>query len=80
MVSFQTKNLEFWRAFEWKRLAYIFYGHLEYITAIWYIPWPFGNFVAMWYLFPRFGVLCQEKSGNPAPNEEIQYCFNATNL
>jgi hypothetical protein len=45
-----------------------------------YIPWPFGNFVAICYLFPRFGVLCQEKSGNPAPNEEIQYCFNVTNL
>jgi hypothetical protein len=30
----------------------IFYGHLVY-------------FVAIWYNFPRFGILDQEKSGNP---------------
>jgi hypothetical protein len=30
----------------------IFYGHLEY-------------FVAIWYNFPHFGILDQEKSGNP---------------
>jgi hypothetical protein len=29
----------------------IFYGHLVY-------------FVVIWYLFPRFGILEQEKSGN----------------
>jgi hypothetical protein len=44
----------------------IFYGRSEYITAIWYILWPLGNLVAVWYSFPRFGILCQEKSGNPA--------------
>jgi hypothetical protein len=32
--------------------------------AIWYILWPFGNVVVIWYMFPRFGILCQEKSGN----------------
>jgi hypothetical protein len=31
----------------------IFYGH-------------FGNLVAILYIFPHFGILCQEKSGNPA--------------
>jgi hypothetical protein len=45
--------------------ASIFYGHLEYFTVIWYILWPFGNVVVIWYSFPRFGILCQEKSGNP---------------
>jgi hypothetical protein len=30
----------------------IFSGHLIY-------------FVAIWYIFPRFGILDQEKSGNP---------------
>jgi hypothetical protein len=44
----------------------IFYGHLEYFTVIWYILWPFGNVVLIWYIFPHFGILCQEKSGNPA--------------
>jgi hypothetical protein len=44
----------------------IFYGHLEYSIAIWYILRPFGHLVALWYIFPLFGILCQEKSGNPA--------------
>jgi hypothetical protein len=43
----------------------IFYAHLECITAICYILWSFGNFVVIWYIFPRFGTLCQEKSGSP---------------
>jgi hypothetical protein len=43
-----------------------FYGHLEYFTAIWNILRPFGNVVAIWYIFPQFGILRQEKSGNPA--------------
>jgi hypothetical protein len=30
----------------------ILYGNLEY-------------FVVIWYIFPRFGMLYQEKSGNP---------------
>jgi hypothetical protein len=34
--------------------------------AIWYILWTLGNLVAIRYIFPRFGILCQEKSGNPA--------------
>jgi hypothetical protein len=47
--------------------AGIFFGHLEYFTVIWYILWPFGNVVVTWYIFSRFGILCQEKSGNPGP-------------
>jgi hypothetical protein len=42
-----------------------FYGHLEYITAIWYILWQIGNLFAIWYISPRFGILIKEKSGNP---------------
>jgi hypothetical protein len=45
--------------------ASIFSGHLEYFTVISYILWPFGNIVVIWYIFPHFGKLCQEKSGNP---------------
>jgi hypothetical protein len=44
----------------------IFYGHLEFITAIWYSLWSFGNLVAIWYISPRFSILNKEKSGNPA--------------
>jgi hypothetical protein len=45
--------------------AGIFYGHLEYFSHL-VILWPFGNVVVIWYIFPCFGILCQEKSGNPA--------------
>jgi hypothetical protein len=55
---------KFWRVFLREILEYlmtiwsilrpleIFYGHLEY-------------FVVIWYIYPRFGILDQEKSGNP---------------
>jgi hypothetical protein len=71
MVSFQTKNPnlgKFWRVLQWKRLVYfmdtfsilrpleIFYGHLVY-------------FVVIWYIFSRFGILYQEKYGNPASGD-----------
>jgi hypothetical protein len=58
-----------WRVLLWKILVYfmiiwsilllleIFYGHLVY-------------FVVMWYIFPRFGILYQEKSGNPEAKTE----------
>jgi hypothetical protein len=38
----------------------ILYGHL-------YILRSFGMFGLIWYIFPRVGILFQEKSGNPAP-------------
>jgi hypothetical protein len=54
----------------------LFYGHLVYFTAIWYILdilwlfWifcgHFGYFMVIWYIFPRFGMLYKEKSGKPA--------------
>jgi hypothetical protein len=40
-------------------------GHLEYLTSIWNILGTFGKFVVIWYIIPRFGMLYQEKSGNP---------------
>jgi hypothetical protein len=43
----------------------IFYYHLVYFTAIGNILWPFGIFGVIWYIFPRFGILYQEISGNP---------------
>jgi hypothetical protein len=35
-----------------------FYGLLLYFMDIWYSSWKFG-------IFSRFGILCEEKSGNP---------------
>jgi hypothetical protein len=46
----------------------IYSGHLEYFTANWYIVWAFGNFLVICYIFPHFGILYQEKSGNPVLN------------
>jgi hypothetical protein len=49
----------------------ISYRHvLNVVTflAVWNILQPFGSYcghLAMWYIFPRFGIMCQEKSGNP---------------
>jgi hypothetical protein len=31
---------------------------------------PFGNVVVIWYIFPRFGILCQDKSGNPGQERD----------
>jgi hypothetical protein len=39
--------------------------HLVYFVAIWYILLQFGIFNDSLACFPRFGVLYQEKSGNP---------------
>jgi hypothetical protein len=55
----------------------IFYGHLEYIMAIWYIVWSFGNLVAIRYIFHCFGILCQEKSDNTT-SKALQLMFDAT--
>jgi hypothetical protein len=43
----------------------IFYDHLVYFKAIANILWPFGIFCGNLVYFPRFGILDQEKSGNP---------------
>jgi hypothetical protein len=42
---------------------------LVYSMVIWKICWklwPFGDLDSILYIFPHFGTLCQEKSGNPA--------------
>jgi hypothetical protein len=49
----------------------LFYDHMVYFMAIWCILWLFDTFMSTWYIFvslvyfSRFGMLCQEKSGNP---------------
>jgi hypothetical protein len=42
-----------------------FYYTLDYFMAIGNILWPFGVFCGNLVYFPRFGILVQEKSGNP---------------
>jgi hypothetical protein len=43
----------------------VFYGHLVYFKAIWYILWLFGN------IFPRSLTLYQENYGSP---DTVQGC------
>jgi hypothetical protein len=67
-ANFQTKNPnlgKFWRVLQWRMLVYV--------MAIWSISPQFGRscghsiyFTVIWYVFSRFGILYQEKSGNPA--------------
>jgi hypothetical protein len=33
--------------------------------AIWNISWRFESFRTIWYIFSGFGIMHQEKSGNP---------------
>jgi hypothetical protein len=47
----------------------IFQGHLEYFTDIWDISWPSGTFCVHLVLFPGFGIMYQEQSGNPVDEE-----------
>jgi hypothetical protein len=43
----------------------IFYAHLVHFTVFCYILWTFGIVCGNWYIFSSFGILYQEKSGNP---------------
>jgi hypothetical protein len=65
MAYFHTKNLDlgkFWMVLLWKMLVYL--------MAICPILRPFGTFMETWNTFSRFGMLSQDKSGNPADEEE----------
>jgi hypothetical protein len=44
----------------------IFYGHLVHFTVFCYILWRFGIVRVNLVYFSHFGILYQEKSGNPA--------------
>jgi hypothetical protein len=70
MVYFQTKNPnlgKFWRVLQWTMLVcngyVVVYCHLKYFVAI-----CTSYFMVIWYMFTQFGMLYQEKSGNPAPD------------
>jgi hypothetical protein len=50
---FSNPKSQFGQIMEGLRLedVEIFYGHLEYFRAIWYILWPFGKVVVIWYVY-----------------------------
>jgi hypothetical protein len=45
--------------------VFIFYDPLEYFMEIWDVLWPFGTFCFNLVHFSGFGIVYQEKSGNP---------------
>jgi hypothetical protein len=49
----------------------IFYGHLVHFTVFCYILWTFGIVCGNLFYFSRFGILYQEKSGNPVSYDNI---------
>jgi hypothetical protein len=59
----------------------IFYRHLVYLKAYWYILLPFGIFSGYLVYFHHFGMLYQNKSGNPGPKQGIRRTeFSVTRL
>jgi hypothetical protein len=77
MVCFQTKNSnlgKFWRALDGKMLIYF--------RTFWNSSWTFGIFyyhlvlfVFICYIFPGFGIMYHEKSGNPGRKHETRFFF-----
>jgi hypothetical protein len=68
MANFQTKNPnlgKFGNALQRKMLVFLwlfclFYGQIAYVFYRHLV-----HFVVIWHIFPRFGMLYREKSGNP---------------
>jgi hypothetical protein len=64
-------KIPFWLNFEglWNIKWWCVLDHLENVMAIWYMYLLYDQLVikwyVIWYIFPRFGTLCQEKCGNP---------------
>jgi hypothetical protein len=68
MVCFQTKNHnlgKLYRALDWKMFMYLMAIWNTYFMEIWDILWPFGTFFIHFVFFSGFGIMYQEKSGNP---------------
>jgi hypothetical protein len=68
MVCFQTKNPnlgKFWRVLQWKMLVYFMDTWSILRSFVIGILLTFGIVRGNLVYFPRFGILYQEKSGNP---------------
>jgi hypothetical protein len=50
----------------------ILYGYLVYLQPIVNFYGHLINFVVIWYNFSRFGMVHQEKSGNPGAKDFAQ--------
>jgi hypothetical protein len=69
MVYFQTPKIPIWVFCGGPLIRKCWYillpFGLDYVRSFGIFYWAFGNLVVIWYSFTRFGMLCQEKSGNP---------------
>jgi hypothetical protein len=66
MAYFQSKNPnlgKFWRALQWNMLVYLMASLYFYQICI--VCGHLVDYMVVWYIFPRFGMMYQEKSGNP---------------
>jgi hypothetical protein len=67
MVSFQTRNPnfgKFWSALDWKMLRY-FMAICSILRAFGILYNHMVHFVSIRYIISGFGIMDQEKSGNP---------------
>jgi hypothetical protein len=72
-LYFYTKKSQFGdilKGLEIKNVR-IFYGHLEYFKAFWYFYSHLVSLGTFWYIFYRFGILHQDKSGNPVSDDNF---------
>jgi hypothetical protein len=82
MVYFQTKNPNLGKFLEGLRMENvgIFYGRMEYLRPLGIF---YGNLVVLWSIFSPFGILCQEKSGNPGRRREgalTHFCLTRVSM
>jgi hypothetical protein len=68
MVCFQTKNPNLGKSCN-ERYWYILWT-IVHVTVFCYIVWTFGIVHGNLVNFSRFGILYQEKSGNPGDHAE----------
>jgi hypothetical protein len=68
---FANQKSHFWYILEGAGIG-LFYGHFVDFTAIWYLFWPFWFIFEAFVIFYHFGILYQEKSGNPDDEDKTQ--------
>jgi hypothetical protein len=59
-----TNSVKFWSELNWKVLTY-FTTNLNILLIFGICYEHLVHFVFIWYFFPGFGIMYQEKSGNP---------------
>jgi hypothetical protein len=72
MVCLQTKNFNLGKFLGGFEVGIIF-GHLEYLTAIWYALWPFGIFSGHLVNFSQYWYVVAIKLWQPFPEVKFTY-------